>query len=41
LTQGAVTALEEMIRRRPQYWYMFRAMWPLPSPALEKVEAAV
>ncbi len=41
LTQGAVTALEGMIRCRPQYWYMFRAMWPLPSSALEKVEAAV
>lgn len=41
LTQGAMAALEEMVKRRPQYWYMFRAMWPLPSPAVEKVEAAV
>lgn len=30
--QAVTNALEEMIRRRPDQWFMFRRMWPDPAP---------
>ncbi len=43
LTQRIMTWLEELIRRHPDQWYMFRQMWPsVPEPAqpaLATVEA--
>lgn len=28
ITQAVMTALEAMVRRHPEQWYMFRRMWP-------------
>jgi lauroyl/myristoyl acyltransferase len=28
LTQSMATALEALVRRRPEQWYIFRALWP-------------
>lgn len=33
LTQKMFDAMEEMIRRRPEQWAMFRAFWPAPDAA--------
>ena len=27
LTQAIFAALETMVRRRPEQWYLFRALW--------------
>ena len=29
--QRIVDALEQIIRRHPDQWYMFRRMWPVPA----------
>jgi hypothetical protein len=31
MTQSIFSALERIIAGSPQYWYMFRAMWPAPQ----------
>ncbi|MGI8588552.1 MAG: lysophospholipid acyltransferase family protein [Chloroflexia bacterium] len=39
VTQAIATALEGLIRRAPNQWYMFRPMWPSPAIAAELAEA--
>jgi KDO2-lipid IV(A) lauroyltransferase len=43
LTQAMATALERLVRRRPDQWYIFRQLWPVPAPrsALQPAPAAL
>ena len=40
VTQGVFSALERIIARSPQYWYMFRDMWALPGATSEESGAS-
>jgi len=33
LTQAIFTALEAMVRRHPEQWYIFRSLWVDETPA--------
>lgn len=43
LTQAMVTALEQLVRRQPEQWYIFRELWPAgaPRPAPRSAPATV
>ncbi|MFN8534518.1 MAG: lysophospholipid acyltransferase family protein [Dehalococcoidia bacterium] len=43
LTQALVTALEELVRQRPEQWYIFRRLWPTgePQPSAHHSPAAL
>ncbi len=40
ITQAVASAMETLIRRAPDQWYMFRPMWPRPATARELRRAA-
>src|SRR5690348_10741294 len=39
ITQAIACAMEALIRRAPDQWYMFRPMWPRPETATERRRA--